>query len=134
MNGKVEALLRESDPDHIADGTLYLMAPYPFHTKMLNDPAAREVVETAIARMTGILLQVNTLLRPERELGAAPPRKMSPAPRAAAAPSPTEATAEIAETPSEGGMAESAGDYRVDRARAIFDASDIDPDELTTLR
>ena len=134
MNGKVEALLRESDPDHIADGTLYLMAPYSFHTKMLNDPAAREVVETAIARMTGILLQVNTLLRPERELGAAPPRKMSPAPRAAAAPSPTEATAEIAETPSEGGMAESAGDYRVDRARAIFDASDIDPDELTTLR
>ncbi|HMM40727.1 MAG TPA: ThiF family adenylyltransferase, partial [Thermomicrobiales bacterium] len=134
MNGKVEALLRESDPDHITDETLHIMAPYPFHTKMLNEPAAREVIETAIVRVTGMLLKVNVFLRPDRELAETPSPRPTPAPPAPAEPTPVDATPDAVDLPAENGLAESADTYRIDRAKTVFDATEIDPDELTNLR
>lgn len=130
INSKVEALLRESDPDHIADETLHIMAPYAFHTKMLNEPAAREVIEAAITRVTGLLLKVSVFLRSDRELSE------SPAPRPAA-PRPVEpAVAEPDEDASstDDGLAESSDAYRVERAKTVFDATEVDPDELSNLR
>ncbi len=132
MNSKVEALLRESDPVNVTDGTLHVTAPYPFHTKMLNEPAAREVVETAIERVTGTHLQVVVTLRDGREVAEAPTPRSSPAPGAAVVPPPPDSPDD--DTATETGLAESADDYRLNRARTVFDATEVDPDELTNLR
>lgn len=134
MNSKVEALLRESDPDSVTDGTLHITAPYSFHTKMLNEPAAREVVESAIERITGARLHVVASLRAGREIVDAAPRRPAPTPEQTAEPTPEAATPEAAEMPEGSHLEESADAYRVERAKTVFDATEVDPNELTNLR
>ena len=134
MNGKVEALLRESDPDNIADSTLHVSAPYPFHAKMLNEPAARDVIETAVERVMGTRYHVVVSLKDGREAPAAP----APAPFDASAfgnAAPAEPPSSTVAVPDDEVDQPTADDqYRVNRAKSVFDATEVDPDELTNLR
>lgn len=134
MNGKVEALLRESDPDSIADSTLHLSAPYTFHAKMLNEPAARDVIEQAVERVTGTRYNVIVSLRDGRELPSAPPA--APVDASAFGSARTQESPRMeAPQPDEPIDERSADDqYRVERAKTVFDATEVDPDELTNLR
>ncbi|MCO5177278.1 MAG: DNA polymerase III subunit gamma/tau [Thermomicrobiales bacterium] len=134
MNGKIEALLRESDPESVVDGTLHLIAPYSFHVNRLNEPAARDVIEAAVERVMGTRYHVEVSLREGRELPDSP----APTPvRASSFGSPPESAppATAAAAPDEAVDQPPANDqYRVNRAKSIFDATEVDPDELTNLR
>ncbi len=69
---KVDALLASTDPADFRDGTLFLVAAYPFHRGKLNEPKVREVIEEAIARIVQQQVSVVTVLHDELQTTANP--------------------------------------------------------------
>ncbi len=62
---KVEALLASCDPYSIIDGTLFLIAAYPFHASKLNEDRNRQTIEDAVERVLQQRLTISTGLRGE---------------------------------------------------------------------
>jgi len=126
IDRKVEALLASTDPYSFDDGTLTLVASYPFHAGKLNETKIRAAIEDAIQRATGLQVTVTSVLR-----GEAPPpivRASEPEPKeqppaaTAADPQPTQA---------ENGHADD--EEIVRRFTTILDAEEIPLSELDGL-
>lgn len=69
---KVDALLASTDPVDFRDGTLYLVAAYPFHRGKLNEPKVRQVIEDAVDRIVQQQVNVMTVLHGELQTTASP--------------------------------------------------------------
>lgn len=69
---KVDALLASTDPVEFRDGTLYLVAAYPFHRGKLNEPKVRQVIEDAVDRAIQQQINIMTVLHGELQATASP--------------------------------------------------------------
>ncbi|CAN5768383.1 DNA polymerase III subunit gamma/tau [soil metagenome] len=69
---KVDALLASTDPVEFRDGTLYLVAAYPFHRGKLNEPKVRQVIEDAVERIVQQQVNIMTVLHGELQATASP--------------------------------------------------------------
>lgn len=69
---KVDALLASTDPVEFREGTLYLVAAYPFHRGKLNESKVRQVIEDAIDRAVQQQVNVMTVLHDELQSTASP--------------------------------------------------------------
>ena len=69
---KVDALLASTDPVDFRDGTLYLLAAYPFHRGKLNEPKVRRVIEDAVDRVIQQQVNIMTVLHGELQATASP--------------------------------------------------------------
>ncbi len=137
MDRKVEALLASTDPYNIIDGTLYLVAAYPFHVGKLNEDRNRLTIEDAVFRVTDQRVSISTALRdelPELEPQSGPPA--APAPER---PQPRQMSESPAK-PDEAESYDSADDEArhqskqehqvIERMKALFNGEEIDIDEL----
>lgn len=124
LDRKVEALLASTDPHSLEDGTLLLIAAYPFHAGKLNETKTRTVIEDAIARVTGRSVTITTVLR-----GEAPPPAPLPSPRS---PSPT-VDAPATDATEHNGTSSRDDDELVRRFTSIFDAEEIDLGDISGL-
>lgn len=144
---KVEALLASCDPYSIMDGTLFLVAAYPFHATKLNEDRNRKTIEDAVERVLQQRMTVSTGLRdelpdPSDQNGAStPPASSTPqaSPRqvrdaAAKSDEDDDEDSYDASDPSESEDAEreAAQDEHqiVERMKAMFNGEEIDLDEL----
>ena len=141
IDRKVEALLASCDPYQVMDGTLYLVAAYPFHASKLNEDRNRQTIENAVERVLERRLTVSTGLRDELpELSDRPtqaPQSATPSPprqiREAESGSDRQEDTYRAET-SEEGAPESApeddGHQVIERMKAIFNGEEVDIEDL----
>ncbi|MFW6074918.1 MAG: DNA polymerase III subunit gamma/tau, partial [Chloroflexota bacterium] len=60
IDRKTEALMASCDPGAIVDGSLVLVAAYPFHAGKLNEDRTKATIEEAVARITGQRMPVVT--------------------------------------------------------------------------
>jgi hypothetical protein len=126
VNRRIEALLSSVDPAFVVGSQITLATPYPFHRDKLNADDVRVVVEEAISRLLGGAVAVTTILRDDverlRPIGdgavAAPDRNVlaAPSPIPEPAPEPEWDLDPFAN-----------GEQRVQAAKNIFDADEIDP-------
>jgi DNA polymerase III gamma/tau subunit len=135
MDRKVEALLASTDPGAYDGRQLTLVSAYPFHASKLNEPKSRTLVEQALERILGEPVSIAVVVKDEfapptaRSNGGAQraeaPTRQTPQPR-------PEPTAEAAVEPY--ALAQSApeshDDAMVRTAKALFDAEEVEPDEL----
>lgn len=140
IDRKVEALLASTDPYNVIDGTLYLVAAYPFHAGKLNEDRNRMTIEDAIQRVTGERVSVMTALRdelPETEPGSGPPPTPAPErpqPRrvSESPPEPEASPANGINEPEGADDDEDAERQRqiMERMKALFDGEEVDIDSL----
>ena len=140
IDRKVEALLASTDPYNVIDGTLYLVAAYPFHAGKLNEDRNRMTIEAAIERVTNERISVVTALRdelPDLEPGPGPapaPAPQRPQPRRVAEtpPEPEAAPVNGAHDPDGADDDEEAERERqiMERMKALFDGEEVDIDSL----
>jgi hypothetical protein len=132
---KVEALLASTDPHHVLDGTLYLLAAYPFHVSKLNEDRNRAIIEDAVSRITGHRMSVMTAMRDD--LPAVTP---DPAPDPAPSQPPAGRQVAEAQRPDDTESYQAgdgsdddneAGEQQVmERMKAIFNGEEVDIDDL----
>jgi DNA polymerase-3 subunit gamma/tau len=123
LNRRIEALLSEVDPVAIAGNQITLAVPYPFHRDKLNSDEVREIVAGVLSRLLERDISLQCILRGEV---AGPP------PRAAVHPG-APATEEVSESPVDSDD-EDRDLARLQAAKNIFDAEEIDADEIEKLR
>jgi DNA polymerase-3 subunit gamma/tau len=122
LNRRIEALLSEVDPVAIAGNQITLAVPYPFHRDKLNSDEVREIVAGVLSRLLEREISLLCILR--GEVAGAPAL-----------------TALLRDAPATEGVAESSvasGDEdrdlaRLQAAKNIFDAEEIDADEIAKL-
>lgn len=135
VNRRIEALLSSMDPILINGERLTLAAAYPFHRDKLNTDDVRAVVEEAISSRLNTKITVWCVLRGDEPPVAIPtPDALIPST------SPTDAdtrTADVADRKSSRVPGEDlatvdldAHDRRLQAAKNIFDADEIDPSKL----
>jgi DNA polymerase III subunit gamma/tau len=132
VNRRIEALLSSIDPLAVQGSQITLAAAYDFHRNRLNTDEVRMVVEETIGRLIGSPVQVTCVLR-----GETPPNGGRPAPAAAPVP-PSNGPPALAEPAVEPELAAAEPatavpslpdeDRRVDAAKNLFDAEEIDPE------
>ena len=139
---KVEALLASCDPYNVVDGTLYLVAAYPFHATKLNEDRNRVTIEGAVERVLGQRMSISTGLRDE--LPNAPDPPSNPPPQSAPSPAPRQIrdAGPDADDDDESYEADAGDDDEreqqaaqeeqqvMERMKAIFNGEEIDVDEL----
>jgi hypothetical protein len=124
VNRRIEALLSSVDPAFVVGSQITLATPYPFHRDKLNADDVRVVVEQAISRLLGGAVAVTTILRDDVERlrpggdgTMAPPETL-----VVAAPTPEpDAEPDVDVDPFAN------GEQRVQAAKNIFDADEIEP-------
>jgi hypothetical protein len=124
IDRKIEALLASTDPHSFDDGTLTLVASYPFHAGKLNETKIRSAIEDAIERATGQRVAVTTLLRGD----APPPSALEHQPEPDEQPPASPRAAEPPPAPVENGHSDD--EEVVRRFAAILDAEEIPLSEL----
>ncbi|HEU5431095.1 MAG TPA: DNA polymerase III subunit gamma/tau [Thermomicrobiales bacterium] len=129
INRRIEALLSSVDPAFVVGAQVTLATPYPFHRDKLNADEVRAVVEQAISRLLGSAVAVSTILRDDVErLRPASPNGSDDDPPAAPAARP--APPPESEPPPPSTAEPNAIDaQRLQAAKNIFDADEIDPAE-----
>ena len=140
VDRKVEALLASCDPHNILDGTLYLIAAYPFHSTKLNEDRNRQTIEQAVQRVTGQQLTVSTGLRdelPDTAPDPTPPASQQSKPESRrevneSKVGPAEEYDAAGEQEQEDGGQPPDSDERqvVERMKAMFNGEEIDVDDL----
>jgi hypothetical protein len=138
---KAEALLSSTDPAGVSGDSLFVVAAFPFHANMLNEPRMRTIVEDAVEHVIGARLHVRFVLR--NDLPAFAPPEPAPAPARLDPPAAEPPDAEVEtvaangvreDQPSDSGTDEPADDDLLRLAKAIFDAEEIEPDEAVRQR
>ena len=142
VNRRIEALLSSIDPALVDGERITLAAAYEFHRDKLNTDEVRVVVEEAIARVVGRRVRVWCLLRGEAGLetpavrggdGSAGPPLVATVASAAMQVSreigPPHAVEESPNGESDAGTEViDADERRIQAAKNIFDAEEIDQD------
>lgn len=134
VDRKVDALLASTDPGDVRGDILYLVAAYPFHRGKLNEQRVREIIEDAIARVTGQRVSVTTVLHDELQAvvpsggggGGAPPENNGGS-------EPDEPSNDGEDTDVTARV-ESGEEEIVNRVKAIFEAEEVSPDSLPGAR
>jgi DNA polymerase III subunit gamma/tau len=148
VDRKVDALLASTDPGDFRDGTLFLVAAYPFHRGKLNESRVREVIEDAVDRVTQQRVSVTAVLHDELGGlskpvtpggGGTPPGSSGKsAPREAPPVDPGNGSQMSPDAKSEKNGTEASTDSQDDailaRAKAIFEAEEVRPDSLPGAR
>jgi DNA polymerase III subunit gamma/tau len=119
VNRRIEALLSEVDPVAVAGNQVTLAVPYPFHRDKLNSDDVRDTIAGVLSRQLGRTVSISCVLRGEVVLPPAAPESLPPS-----SPAPA--------TPSEPSLADGQEDEerilaRLQAAKNIFDAEEIDP-------
>jgi DNA polymerase-3 subunit gamma/tau len=131
INRRIEALLSEVDPVAISETEITLAVPYPFHRDKLNSDDVRETVAEVLSRNIGRKVTVACVLRGEYVPPSAPARATSPS---APQPAPVEAPRMAeAEPVVEMDPADDADEARLQAARNLLDAEEIDEEEFERL-
>lgn len=125
---KVDALLASTDPVDFRDGTLYLVAAYPFHRGKLNEPKVRQIIEDAVDRVVRQQVDVMTVLHGELQATASP-RGGGGGP-ASSNGGDTSREAKAAPEEPDPPIESSDDEDFVSRAIAIFEAEEIRAEEL----
>jgi hypothetical protein len=151
VDRKVEGLIASTDPELVQGDHLYIVAAYPFHASKLREAKALGIVEDAIERVLGTRYTVVFALRDELPGGGAPAASASvqesaPAWSSATPPQPAPPVAMSDSTSNSNGArpperpdwadetltmsgTDSSTEHRVSRAKAIFNAIEVEPDE-----
>lgn len=135
IDRKAEALLASTDPARIDGDTLILIAAYPFHAQKLSEPKIRSIVEDSIERVTGRVVHASFQLRDDPL--AAPPAQASAREAgdsdwgydASVTPRSSNGVTSVPSVPAEP-EEPSADEQRVRSAKAIFDAEEVNPDDI----
>ena len=141
IDRKVEALLASCDPHQVVDGTLFLVAAYPFHASKLNEDRNRQTIENAVERVLESRLTVSTGLRDElpdaQESSTPPPQEVEQsAPRQIREVQPEsdrQDDAYKAESSDEEESEPAPSDQdqqTIERMKAIFNGEEVDIDDL----
>ena len=132
INRRIEALLSEVDPVAISETEVTLAVPYPFHRDKLNSDDVRETVAEVLSRNLGRKVTIACVLR--GEYVAPPVSVQSSAPAAArvapANPAAPPMAANASQDPDPGDDADEA---RLQAARNLLDAEEIDDEEFARL-
>lgn len=136
IDRKVEALLASTDPGEYRDGTLYLVAAYPFHRGKLNEPKIRAVIEDAVDSVVQQRVSVQTVLHEELRGSPTPPGGSGGGTPSSSNGSngAVEDIDPVEPDPATGAAEPSGDDELVKRAMAIFEAEEIRPDQLPGAR
>lgn len=123
LNRRVEALLSSFDPAIVAGDTVVIATPYEFHRDKLNNDDVRVVVEQVVSRLVGRTVTVEGILVSDvqRRKGVSPP-----AGPASSNGSPSGVGDPKSDRPPVDDPADELHDLRVQSAKNIFDAEEID--------
>jgi hypothetical protein len=150
VDRKVEGLIASTDPELVQGDHLYIVAAYPFHASKLREQKALGIVEDAIERVLGTRYTVVFALRDELPGGGAPPPSMQETAPAWTSATPSQPEPPVTSAMNNGAQPTEAPDWpdetltpaasddsgeaavgdRVLRAKAIFNATEIDADEV----
>ncbi len=135
---KVEALLASTDPQQVVDGTLYLLAAYPFHAGKLNEDRNRATIEDAVYNITGQRVTISTVLRDEVPVAdndpSTPPATptSTPGPRRISERPPSSSDSPLTndEEEDQTGQASAEEQQVMERVKALFNGEEVDVDDL----
>lgn len=132
IDRKVEALLASTDPGEFRDGTLYLVAAYPFHRGKLNELKIRQVIEDAVQRVVQQQVTVTTVLHDELVGTASPPTGGGGGSGSSSSNGSKTSPREPQSAPEEPDPAsgDPDDDSFVSRAMAIFEAEEVPPEDV----
>lgn len=132
INRRIEALLSEVDPVAISETEVTLAVPYPFHRDKLNSDDVRETVADVLSRNLGRRVTIACVLRGEFVPAAF---SVQTAPRVVAPPSAANpALAPIPDAaPQDLDPEDDADEARLQAARNLLDADEIDEEEFARL-
>lgn len=122
LNRRIEALLSEVDPVAISGSLITLAVPYPFHRDKLNTDDVRDTISGVLSRQLGRDVTIACVLRGELE----PPARIGSAGAIATA------AARGPEAPAELNDEDQRAMARLQAAKTIFDAEEIEPISLLT--
>lgn len=117
LNRRIEALLSEVDPVSISGNLITLAVPYPFHRDKLNTDDVRATISGVLSRQLGRDVSIACILRGELQ-------RASETDAGSLAPAATASESAMATEPSE---EEARAIARVQAAKSIFDAEEIEP-------
>ena len=136
LDRKVDALLASTDPGDFRDGTLTLVAAYPFHRGKLNEPKVKAIIEDAVERTVQQRVAVRSVLHDELATLAPPP----PSSNGGGAPPDSGGNGgdETSNGQDDGEDVTASVDHEREmilaRAMAIFEAEEIPPEALPGFR
>jgi DNA polymerase-3 subunit gamma/tau len=131
INRRIEALLSEVDPVAVSETEVTLAVPYPFHRDKLNSDEVRATVADVLSRNLGRKVTIACVLRGEYVPPAVAPQAPAPV---AARPVPAETVAPPApEPPADHDPDDDADEARLQAAKNLLDAEEIDEEEFARL-
>ncbi len=132
INRRIEALLSEVDPVAISESEVTLAVPYPFHRDKLNSDDVRETVADVLSRNLGRRVTIACVLRGEFVPVATPALA---APRVVATSSEADPVLFpiLDGAPQDLDPEDDADEARLQAARNLLDADEIDEEEFARL-
>jgi DNA polymerase III subunit gamma/tau len=132
INRRIEALLSEVDPVAISESEVTLAVPYPFHRDKLNSDEVRDTVADVLSRNLGRRVTIACVLRGEFVPAAV---STQPAPRAATQSTAADPIPSVGQeaAPPDLDPGDDADEARLQAARNLLDADEIDEEEFVRL-